>query len=108
MMDEIIQRFSLPEIIKRQKSYNGREMKISRYDLRTLALQIENIREDPIYEDVHDWIIETTSSCDKKEAIGWMDFYMMDAIEDGYGKGPNPLLRAQFLAAYDICQSLKK
>jgi hypothetical protein len=83
-------------------------MKIERYDLRVLSSTLiqGSFRDTQDYEIVKDWLIETTMSCDRDEAKNWMKFYMADALECSNGE-QNNMLRAEFLAAYDILQELK-
>lgn len=53
------------------------------------------------YIDARFWFIETTMSCDLDEAIGWMKYYMANAIAYGI-ETKNLDWRTKFLAAWDI------
>ena len=56
---------------------------------------------DADYIDAREWFIETTMSCNKKEAIEWMKYYMANAIAYGI-QTKNLDWKTKFLAAYDI------
>lgn len=83
------------------------------YDASTVAFQIEynnptiDFRNDADYEDAKNWFIDTTMSCDKKEAINWMTYYMANAIAYGI-ETKNLDWRTKFLAAWDLFNSLTK
>jgi len=78
------------------------------YSIHDLARAIEKdpaVKASPYYK-AHDHCqIESTMSCDKDEAIGWMRRYMSMALSDGNGS-LDINLRAMFLAAYDTYMSL--
>jgi hypothetical protein len=93
----------------RQQEYATKsKMKIERYDLRVLSSTLIQgaFRDSQEYAFVKDWLIETTMSCDRDEAKNWMKFYMADALECSNGE-KNDMLRAEFLAAYDILHNLE-
>ena len=88
-------------------------MKAKAYDAGTVAYQIEynnpavDFRSEADYEDAKNWFIETTMSCNEREAINWMSYYMANAI--AYGIQTKALdWRTKFLAAYDLFNSLTK
>ena len=64
-------------------------------------------KEDADYVDAKDWFIDTTMSCDEKEAIGWMQYYMANAIAYGI-QTKNLDWRTKFLAAWDLFNSITK
>ena len=79
------------------------------YDARYLADLIADrtpqIRESKEYKAQMNRIIDETMSCDRQEAIDWMDYYMAQAIKAGTGK-KDMSLRCRFLAAYDLQDEL--
>jgi len=87
------------------------KQKAQSYEASVVAYQIEynnpgiDFRTDADYIDAKDWFIETTMSCDKKEAINWMQYYMANAIAYGI-ETKNLDWRTKFLAAYDLFNSL--
>lgn len=87
------------------------KQKASSYDAGTVAFQIKqsnpgvDFKNDPDYKDAKDWFIETTMSCDRDEAINWMNYYMANAIAYGI-QTKNLDWRTKFLAAYDIQKTL--
>ena len=63
----------------------------------------KNLREQPEYKDAEDMFYETTQSCNRDEAIGWLSYYRANAIAYGLATGD----RAWgyfYLAAHDILQ----
>lgn len=58
-------------------------------------------KEEADYKDASFWLYEVTSSCDKKEAIDWMKYFMVNAIAYGI-QTKNLDWKTKFLAAYDI------
>ena len=88
------------------------------YDASILAgfilARYPNIRSEADYEGMLDWIIDRTMSCDKKEQIEWMKYYMIKAVEmdkkathtDGMAGNAREGMRRdaalQFMAAYDL------
>lgn len=86
-------------------------LKAKGYDIDTVAFMIDYnnpgknyFRDTAEYEDAKDVFYEVTSSCDKDEAIHWMQYFMLNAIAYGYTKDLN--WRTYFMAAYDIFISL--
>ena len=90
-------------------------LKARAYDAETVKMKAVKAFENqgidyktlPDYEDAHHWFIETTMSCDEKEAINWMLYYMANAIAYGI-QTKNLDWRTKFLAGYDIFQSLTR
>lgn len=91
------------------------KLKAQAYDTRAVALQAmrsydrdgKDYREDPDYKDATDWFLETTESCNKEEATGWMKYYMANAIAYGIAT-KNPDWKTKYLAAYDLHNSLTR
>ena len=87
--------------------------KAQAYDAGTVAHLISynnpgvDFRSEADYKDAKNWFIETTMSCTEKEAIGWMKYYMENAIAYGI-QTKNKDWRTKFLAAYDLFNSLTK
>ena len=85
--------------------------KAQAYDAATVAHMIAynnptaDFRNDDDYIDAEHWFMETTMSCDKDEAINWMEYYMANAIAYGI-QTKNRDWRTKFLAAYDLFNSL--
>ena len=81
------------------------------YDANTIVHKIEynnpgiDFRKDADYEDAKYWMIDTTMSCDEDEAIGWMKYYMANAIAYGI-ETKNLDWRTKFLAAWDLFNHL--
>ncbi len=81
------------------------------YDASTVAFQIGynnpgvDFRQDSDYADAKDWFCDSTMSCDKKEAINWMKYYMANAIAYGI-QTKNLDWRTKFLAAWDLFNEL--
>lgn len=83
--------------------------KAQSYDIIEVARRIEHGfellgedgRKSEDYEDAKYWFIETTMSCSKKEAVRWMEYYMVNAMAYGL-KTMNLDWRTKFLAAYDL------
>lgn len=102
---------SLNEISEESKR---KERKLAKcYDARVLAFKCEasfgrsgkDYHEEPDYIDAKDWMLETTMSCNKQEAIEWMKFYMGKAIAYGI-ESKNLDWKTKFLAAWDLFHSL--
>lgn len=97
------------EFTRLDVDYTAR-LKAEKYDLSKVARKaMESLRyhyevEDD-YQDAKCWFLETTMSCDREEVIGWMKFYMLNAIAYGI-QTKNLDWRTKFLAAYDIYKSL--
>ena len=62
-------------------------------------------RSSELYEAHESTQIELTMSCNKEEAIAWMTVFMTEALAAGLGVC-DVNLRAKFLTAHDIRQSL--
>jgi hypothetical protein len=77
------------------------------YDVNYLVRACQESVEEDELELMKDYLYETTSSCTLAEAKHWMSFYMNDALQSGMGQH-EPLLRAQYLAAYEISKDLSK
>ena len=83
------------------------KVKAKAYDAGTVAFKIEcnnkgkDLRADADYADAQSWFIDSTMSCDKQEAITWMEYYMANAIAYGI-QTKNLDWRTKFLAAYDM------
>jgi len=105
LFNKIDERLNTKAVYARIQSRQGQTPKINKYDLRTVALLVEGIRNTPEYETTENYLIETTSSCNENEVLEWMKYYMADAFEEGMGP-MDKLLRAQFLAAYDIANEI--
>lgn len=71
------------------------------------AFEIHGIdfKETDDYKDAMFWYYETTQSCNKKEAINWAKYYMMNAIAYGI-ETKNLDWRTKFLAAWDMFNEL--
>jgi len=82
-----------------------RTLKGKTYQPSILAFQLANVRGTADYENHKDAQIEFTMSCNRSEAIDWMNTWMMEAVAAGLG-APDFQLRAKFLAAYDLRKSL--
>lgn len=93
---------------KQNKAYEARILEM------LILRRYPNIRFEADYEGMKDWIIERTMSCDKGEQIGWMKYYMIQALEEderavktaGIGGNAREGMRheaaVQFIAAYDL------
>lgn len=85
--------------------------KAKAYDADVVAMKCEeafgekNYKGSEDYQDAKDWFIETTVSCDKKEAINWMKYYMANAIAYGI-QTKNLDWRYKFMAAFDLFNML--
>ena len=78
------------------------------FEARVLAFIIgDNLRATDLYEEHHDLQIEFTMSCNRQEAIRWMETWMMEAVAAGLGV-EDFNLRAKFLAAYDLAKELRQ
>jgi len=75
------------------------------YQPSIIAFQLADIRRTEDYENHKSAQIEYTMSCTREEAMDWMGVWMMEAVAAGYGKF-DLQLRAKFLAAYDLRNSL--
>lgn len=80
-----------------------------KYDARSLAALVvqkdRNIRDSAEYKESMDWLLDTTMSCDRQEAIDSLISSMSHAIR--FGKfTQDRSWRYEFLAAYDICKGL--
>lgn len=71
-----------------------------------VLMKVPGIRDsNPSYEESKSWIVDTTMSCDRQEALAWMNTYMMYAI--AYGIETKDLdWQNKFMAAYDIMTEL--
>lgn len=87
------------------------KVKAGAYDASTVAFKIEynnpgvDFRTDADYIDASQWMIDSTMSCDLKEAINWMKYYMVNAIAYGI-ETKNLDWRTKFLTAYDLFNKL--
>lgn len=88
------------------------KIKARKYSFNEVAVRLEravnglaNLRVTEDYEDAKYWFVDTTMSCDLEEAIGWMKFYMENAIAYGI-QTKNLDWRTKFLAAYDLFNEL--
>lgn len=85
------------------------KVKAQAYEASVVAMQAAHsfevkcidYREDPDYVDAREWFIDTTMSCDRKEAIQWMKYYMANAIAYGI-QTKNLDWKTKFLAAWDL------
>lgn len=102
--------FTMLDLNKISEESKHKERKLAKcYDANILAFKCEasfskngkDYHDDPDYIDAKDWMLETTMSCDKKEAIEWMKFYMGKAIVYGI-ESKNLDWKTKFLAAYDL------
>jgi hypothetical protein len=103
--EEIHDKLNTTEVWKRLQEYQSKKVFQNIPDFDKIAKIVENVRGSDDYQMMQDYLIETTSSCDLKEAINWMTFFMVDAIQQGKGI-PDNFLRNQFLAAFDLWKEL--
>ena len=100
------------EFTKFSADYTSK-VKAGSYEISVVAFQIEysnpevDFREDADYVDAKNWFLETTMSCNKREAINWMKYYMANAIAYGI-QTKNKDWRTKFLAAFDLYNELTK
>lgn len=86
-------------------------LKAKSYNITDMAKKIyatsggRDFRKDSHYKECEDMYVELTMSCDKKEAIGWMQYWMVNAIAYGI-QTKNLDWKCKFLAAYDLYNSL--
>ena len=89
------------------------KVKAQAYDANVIALQIEyahkedSPREHEEYEDAKHTFIELTMSCDREEALGWMRFWMVNALAYGIATKERDW-QYKYLAAYDLQKSIMK
>lgn len=70
-----------------------------------IMLKVPDIQSSASYADAKEWIIDVTMSCDKQEALAWMNTYMVNAI--AYGIETKDLdWQNKFVAAFDIMTEL--
>ena len=87
------------------------KVKAQAFDASTVVFLISynnptiDFRSESDYKDSKNWFLETTMSCTGKEAIGWMKYYMANAIAYGI-QTKNKDWRTKFLAAWDLFNSL--
>lgn len=86
------------------------KVKAQAYDTSVVAMKAKMSFENEDYkntdyEDAKDWFIDSTMSCNKDEAIGWMKYYMANAIAYGI-QTRNLDWKTKFLAAYDLFNEL--
>lgn len=82
------------------------------YDIETIALMIDinnpgmnSFRDTEDYKQAEHIFIEVTMSCTPKEAISWMQYFMVKSV--AYGLQEKDLdWRILFMAAYDLYNSL--
>ena len=82
------------------------KMVIGKYDVNVVASKLNAYREMPGYKVEKDNLIDQTMSCTPDEAVAYLRGYMMRAFLGGNG-ARNDELRIQFLAAYDLIESVE-
>lgn len=61
----------------------------------------KDYKQDPDYIEARHMFIDTTMSCNQREAVQWLEYYMANAI--AYGVTTKNLdWKTKFLAAYDL------
>lgn len=93
------------EFVRFEANYADK-VKAQAYDASVLAWKCKSsisgdYKEQADYKDASFWFYEVTSSCDRKEAIDWMKYFMMNAVAYGI-QTKNLDWKTKFLAAYDI------
>ena len=88
------------------------KVKAATYQANTLAFLLiqsnpnKDLREQPEYKEADFMFFECTSSCNKQEALHWLDYWQANAIAYGIATGDSKW-GYFFLAAYDMAEELR-